>query len=154
MAGLRLGDGGPETRYWTDTWDGFPAARQRLTRTLAQAKPNNPVVLSGDYHSFWANAVKLNSADPESPTVATEFVGSSITSSGPPYEGLVSVMPYNPHVHFFESRERGYMAIDITPRQMTTRYRHISDVRDPRATIATLNSWAVESGRAGPQRLA
>ena len=36
--------------------------------------------------------------------------------------------------------------------RMTTRYRAISDVRDPKASAATLNTWVVEDGRAGAQR--
>lgn len=151
MAGLRFGDGGPETRYWTDTWDGFPAARDRLTQALATLKPNNPVVLSGDYHSFWTNDVKLDARDPASTTVATEFVGTSITSTGPSYQGLMSAMPNNPHIKFFDSRVRGYMSIDITPKVMTTRYQQISDVRDPAASLSTLNRWTVEAGRPGAE---
>ena len=134
LVGFWFGDGGPDTRYWTDTWDGFPAARDRLTQALAALKPANPVVLSGDYHSFWTNDVRLDSADPSSAVVATEFVGTSITSTGPSYDGLMSAMPNNPQVKFFDSRVRGYMAIDVTPERMTTRYRSISDVR---ASLAT-----------------
>ncbi len=32
---------------------------------------------------------------------------------------------------------------------MNTRYRAISDVRDPHAAVSTLNSWVVEDGRPG-----
>lgn len=149
MAGLRFGDGGPDTRYWTDTWDGFPGARDRLAEAITTLKPRNPVVLSGDYHSFWTNDVKRDADDPASATIATEFVGTSITSTGPSYEGLMAAMPNNPQIRFFESRVRGYMSIDIGRDRMTTRYRAISDVRDPRATVATLNTWIVEDGRAG-----
>lgn len=150
MAGLRLGGAdGSEPRYWTDTWDGFPAARDRLTGTLAAIKPQNPVVLSGDYHSFWTNDVKADSRDPGSPTLATEFVGTSITSTGPTYDGLMATMPNNPQVKFFDSRVRGYMAIDVERDRMSTRYRAISDVRDPNASISTLKSWVVESGKPG-----
>lgn len=153
MAGLRFGDGGPKTRYWTDTWDGFPAARDRLTEALATYRPANAVVLSGDYHSFWINDVKRDAADPYSETVATEFVGASITSPGPSYEGLMSVMPNNPQIRFFDSRVRGYMAIDITREQVTTRNRAVSDVRDPQASISTLNTWVVQNGRPGAVRV-
>ena len=149
LGGLRIGDGGPDTQYWTDTWDGFPAARDRLTGTIAAARPNNPVVLSGDYHSFWTNDVKRDASNPASETVATEFVGTSITSGGPPHDALMQVMPDNPQIKYFEGRRRGYMSLDITAKQMTTRFRAISDVRDPAASVATLASWAVESGRAG-----
>ena len=150
MAGLRLGGAdGSEPRYWTDTWDGFPAARDRLTGALAAIKPQNPVVLSGDYHSFWTNDVKADSRDPASPTLATEFVGTSITSTGPTYDGLMATMPNNPQIKFFDSRVRGYMAIDVERDRMSTRYRAISDVRDPNASISTLRSWVVEAGKPG-----
>ncbi|WP_114395840.1 alkaline phosphatase D family protein [Oleisolibacter albus] len=151
MAGLRFEKAGEETRYWTDTWDGFPAARDRLTQALVTLKPRNPVVLSGDYHSFWTNDVKLDSRDSASRTVATEFVGTSITSGGPPHDALMSYMPSNPHIKFFEGRLRGYISIDVTPTRMLTRYRTVSNVRDPKATVATLNSWVVEDGRPGAQ---
>lgn len=149
LAGLRIGNGRAAPQYWTDSWDGFPAARSRLTETLATIRPNNPVVLSGDYHSFWTNDVKRDASDPDSETVATEFVGTSITSGGPPHDALMQVMPFNPQVKYFEGRRRGYMSIDITPRQMMTRFRAIGDVRNPTTPVATLNSWVVESGRAG-----
>ena len=106
-------------------------------------------VLSGDYHSFWTNDVKRVSADPSSATVATEFVGTSISSSGPPYEALMANMPNNPQIKFFDSRVRGYMSIDMDRDRMNTRYRTISDVRDPGAAVSTLNSWVVENGRPG-----
>lgn len=149
MAGLRFARPGGDDTYWTDTWDGFPAARDRLTRALSQLKPRNPVVLSGDYHSFWTNDVKLDSRDPGSPTVATEFVGTSITSTGPSHEALSAVMPDNPQVKFFDSRSRGYMTLDITAAGIDARYQAISDVRDPKASVATLRRWAVENGKAG-----
>jgi alkaline phosphatase D len=150
MAGLRLGGAdGSEPRYWTDTWDGFPAARDRLTGALAAIKPQNPVVLSGDYHSFWTNDVKADSRDAASPILATEFVGTSITSTGPTYDGLMATMPNNPQIRFFDSRVRGYMAIDVERDRMSTRYRAISDVRDPNASISTLRSWVVEAGKPG-----
>lgn len=109
------------------------------------------MVLSGDYHSFWTNDVLLDSRDETSPVVATEFVGTSITSGGPPYEGLMAAMPANPHIRFFESRVRGYMAMDITPERMIARYQAISDVRNPKASVSTLNRWVVEDGRPGAQ---
>src|SRR5262249_45160824 len=46
--------------FWTDAWDGYPAARQRLLTHLYEARVNNPVVLSGDIHSFWVSDLKLN----------------------------------------------------------------------------------------------
>src|SRR2546428_13049825 len=39
---------GPGQQFWTDGWDGYPAARRRLLDYLGQRKPANPVVFGGD----------------------------------------------------------------------------------------------------------
>ncbi len=144
----RTGDG--SIAYWTDDWNGYPAARKRLLTHLRDAAIRNPVVIGGDIHSFWANDLKLDSTDPRAPVIATEFVGTSITSFGPPYDTFIQWMPDNPHVHFFESRRRGYVAVDLAPERMEVAMRVVSDVTDPKATIATLKNFVVENGRAGP----
>jgi alkaline phosphatase D len=52
-------------------------------------------------------------------------------------------------VHFFESRKRGYVSVDLTPEQMSVRFQAISDAADPNATVSTLRSFVIESGRRG-----
>jgi alkaline phosphatase D len=136
--------------YWTDDWNGYPEARKRLLTHLRDARIANPVVVGGDIHSFWANDLKLQSFDPRAPIIASEFVGTSITSFGPPYETFMRWVPENPHVHFFESRRRGYVSVDLSPERMQVAMRVVSDVTDPKATIATLKNFVVENGRAGP----
>ncbi len=109
----------------------------------------NPVVIGGDIHSFWANDLKLDFDDPRSAPVAAEFVGTSITSSGPPYEKFKSWLPDNPHIRFFESRQRGYVSVELRPSRMDVAFRTVSDVRDPAATLSTLRRYVVEDGRPG-----
>jgi alkaline phosphatase D len=64
------------------------------------------VVIGGDIHSYWTNDLKLDFETPLSPTVGTEFAGTSIPAHPPPYEVFAKVLPDNPHVKFFESRMR------------------------------------------------
>jgi alkaline phosphatase D len=71
--------------YWTDAWDGFPAARQRMLDAITTTRVANPVFIGGDIHSYWTTDLKADFANPASATVATEFVGTSITSDPPPY---------------------------------------------------------------------
>lgn len=144
----RTGDG--SIAYWTDDWNGYPEARKRLLTHLRDSRVANPVVIGGDIHSFWANDLKLDSSDPRAPVVASEFVGTSVTSLGPPYDTFVKWLPDNPHVHFFESRRRGYVSVELVPERMSVGMRVVSDVTDPKATIATLKRFVVENGRAGP----
>ena len=113
MAQLRRNQDGIDA-FWTDDWNGYPANRARLLQHIHNRKISNPVVISGDIHSFFANDLKLDFDDQASPVVATEFVGSSISSYGPPYDPIAKVLPDNPHVHFFDSRRRGYVVVDLT----------------------------------------
>ncbi len=148
MAQLREKQDGVDA-FWTDDWDGYPANRARLLQHIHDSKVANPVVASGDIHSFFANDLKLDFDDTKSPIMATEFVGTSISSYGPPYDPIKQALPDNPHVHFFESRRRGYVVVDLQRDKMEVRMRAVSDAHDPQATIETLKSYVVESGRPG-----
>ena len=139
--------------FWTDDWNGYPANRSRLLQHIHDSKISNPVVISGDIHSFFANDLKLDFDDASSPVVATEFVGSSISSYGPPYDPIAKVLPDNPDVHFFvhffDSRRRGYVVVDLTADAMQVQMRVVSDAHDPKAAISTFKTFAVEGGRPG-----
>ncbi|HVJ42727.1 MAG TPA: alkaline phosphatase D family protein [Dongiaceae bacterium] len=132
--------------YATDRWDGYPANRQRLLQHIHAARPANPIVISGDIHSFWANDLHLNPMDVASPVVAHEFVGTSITSHGPDYASLMHNMRDNPHIRFCDSRQRGYMLLEVGQQHIAAHFRTVSDVTDPNATLATLRSFALENG--------
>jgi alkaline phosphatase D len=116
---------------------------------IAQTRVSNPVVVGGDIHAFFANDLRVDFDDPKSPVVATEFVGTSVSASGPSYDTFAAFLPDNPHVQFFESRKRGYVSVDVDAGQMTTRLRAISDVTDPKASVSTLKTFAVENGKPG-----
>jgi alkaline phosphatase D len=150
MAQLREKSPTGTVGFWTDAWDGYPASRRRLIQRIADTRVSNPVVIGGDIHSFFANDLRVDFDDPKSPIVASEFVGTSIASPGPPYELIASTLSENPHVHFFESRRRGYVSVDLDANRMTTKMRVVSDVTDPKATISTLKTFVVENGKPGP----
>ena len=66
----------------TDHWSGYQVERRRFLQFLADRRPNNPVVLTGDIHNHWVNDLRVDFDDPKSPTIGTEFVGTSISSGG------------------------------------------------------------------------
>jgi alkaline phosphatase D len=138
-----------EIGYWTDDWNGYPAARARLLQHVDQSKVSNPIVITGDIHSFWANDLKRDFDDPASPTLATEFVGTSITSHGPSYELFSKYLPDNPHVRFFDSRPHGYVSVTLERERMNVRFQAVSDARDKNASVSTLRSFVVENGKPG-----
>jgi alkaline phosphatase D len=133
----------------TDGWDGYQATRSRMLTALAQSGARNPVFFGGDIHSFWATDLKADYADPGSKTVGTEFVGTSITSDSPPASLFDGVQARNPHVRFVDGKAHGYIAVEVTPQQMSTRFQALTDRRDPKTGVRTLQAFTVEDGRPG-----
>ena len=144
---------GAGRRAWTDGWDGYPAARKRLLDFLVERKIANPVVLGGDVHQFNVADLKRDFDDPASPTVASEFVGTSITSQGWPQDRLERFLPDNPHMKLMESRFRGYVRVDLTAAEARFDLRAMESVREREAGCRTHATFIVEDGRAGPVRV-
>jgi len=143
---------GPGRRAWTDGWDGYPAARQRLLDFVSVKRVANPVVLSGDVHSFNVSQLKLDFDDASSPVVATELVTTSITSQAWAQERLNQVLPDNPHILLADSRFRGYSRADVTAKRLQVDLRAVESVQRRDAPCSTLASFVVEERRPGPLR--
>jgi alkaline phosphatase D len=143
---------GPGRRAWTDGWDGYPAARQRLFDSILSTKVRNPVVIGGDVHSFNVNQLKADFDQPESAIVAAEFVGTSITSQAWAQERLNQYLPDNPHMLLVDSRYRGYVRVEVTPGRWSADLRAMETVQKRDAACNTLASFVVENGKPGPQR--
>ena len=65
-----------------DQWPGDELERRRLLKYFHERKIANPVVLTGDIHSNWANNLIADFDGLDGRTVATEFVGTLISSGG------------------------------------------------------------------------
>jgi alkaline phosphatase D len=138
--------------YWQDAWDGYPRARQRLFDAIVQTKLKNPVFFTGDWHSTFVNDLLLDFKKRGSAPIATELVTPAITTGGDdtpygPYYG--PMIPYNPHIKYFEGDKRGYFMATIEPKRMQLDLRFMHSVEDPEATGYLERSWVVEDGRAG-----
>jgi alkaline phosphatase D len=146
---------GPITAWSMDQWAGYDAARKRLLEFVRDRKVSNPVVLTGDIHTNWVNDLKVDFDDAESPTVATEFVGTSISSGGNGSQtrrDTEGVLADNPFVKFYNA-ERGYVSCEITPDRWTSHYQVFEDIQQPGAPQITRASFVVENGRPGAERV-
>ena len=139
---------GPGQRLWNDGWDGYSAARTRLTDSLQKNAVANPVVLGGDVHENWVGHVKADYSDPRSVAVGVEFCGTSITSRSGGNAKTAERLAENPHFGFADAERKGYGVVDFTPRQITTTLRVVDDVRQPVTRVETLASFRVQAGRA------
>lgn len=140
---------GAEREFWTDGWDGYPRARERLLRELATGAARNPVVIGGDVHMAVVADLKVDFDDPSSPVVATEFCGTSISSQGPSRKRVETLIARNPHMKLVNGARRGYTVLDIDASRCTATLRALHDVRDPDSRIFDLAQYAVEDGRPG-----
>ena len=136
--------------YWTDGWDGYAPARNRLLGALAQRQVPGVVVLGGDVHSNYVADLKADFDDAKSPVVASEFCGTSITSLALPQSRIDAARGFNPHVRYARGDQRGYMrfALDTKELQMQVR---VVDALDPVSGVTTAARFVVEAQRPGAE---
>ncbi|WP_026820404.1 alkaline phosphatase D family protein [Arthrobacter castelli] len=142
---------GPEERLARDTWDGYAAARQRLFNGVRDRDVDNFVILTGDAHRSVAANMKINFDDLSSPTIGTEFLGTSLSSGGDgaPMDELGKIwLQENPHMKFHNA-QRGYVRCHVTPTTWRTDYRVVPYVTRTGAPIQTAASVYVEAGAPG-----
>ncbi|MCE1191233.1 MAG: alkaline phosphatase D family protein [Acidovorax sp.] len=136
----------------TDSWDGYPAARQRLLQAVSGHAPRNTVLLGGDIHQNYVCRVHADPGRSESPVVASEFCGTSISSrSSTTQDKVDAVARHNPHVLLARCDLRGYGLAEITPTRWTTTLRVVDDPLRADSGARTLARFVVEDGRPGPQ---
>jgi len=142
-------------RFWNDGWDGYPAARMRLLDGLAKHDVSNPLVISGDVHTFYAADIKrdfFRTTSADNPVLATEFCGTSVTSNSRPQSRTEKYVADNPHIKYGRSDRRGYVTIDIKASGTSVRFQALDDVRLAASGVSTVASFAVENGRPGAIR--
>jgi alkaline phosphatase D len=136
---------------YAHSWDGFPANRARIVRALQAHGVANPVVVSGDVHSSWVKDVLADPGEPRSRAIASEFVGTSISSTWPePLDApFRDNLGRNPQVRYYESRKRGYLLSTLTPARWTVDLMSVTTATEPGGSVARDKRFVVEAGRPG-----
>ncbi len=137
---MTIAEGSVESpRHYSDAWAGYPPARERLLASLVRNKTANPVVLTGDIHSFWVNEVSNAAGRP----VAVELVASSIATNT--YDKS-AVLPLNPGAMFHDGLHNGYVRCELDRQTLRTEIVAIDNREDPRSPRSTTASFEVKSG--------
>ena len=138
LAGVDAGQGS-RSRFYLDTWDGYPDAQRRVIESLAAA--TNPVVLTGDYHAGMVLDVHETPFEPDTPVVAPEFMAPAISSV------LFDddVASRTPHLRE-QLNANGYLAVVVTPDRLTADFLAVDDVADPRSPVRSASTWRVDPG--------
>ncbi|WP_230137477.1 alkaline phosphatase D family protein, partial [Peribacillus frigoritolerans] len=143
-------------KFSMDSWDGYPAARDRLIDVIKSNNLENLVVLTGDVHASWAANLKADFDDPNSKIFGVEFVGTSITSGGNGADKRADtdkILSQNPHIKFFNDY-RGYVRCKVTPEQWKADYRVVPFVTEPGADISTRASFVFDKDQTGLRKVA
>jgi len=145
---------GPGEAYAMDQWAGYDGARRRFVGNLLDSKVSNPIVITGDIHSNWVGDLKLDYREQRSPVVATELIGTSISSGGDGRDSDPAVeayLPENPQIKLYNS-QRGYVRCEVTPKSLVADFRVVRKVSVPESSVSTRATFITESGRPGAVR--
>jgi alkaline phosphatase D len=141
--------------YSMDVWGAYDTARRRMIASLQNTGARNPVVITGDIHTNWVCDLKMDYKAEKSPVVATELVGTSISSGGDGSDSLPNIeaqLAKNPHVKFFNN-QRGYVRCTMTSQSLTADFRVVEKVSVPDSPVSTRASFVIEDGRPESHRL-
>ena len=123
----QIAPGGVATPFgrsvYSDSWDGYPAARARLLRAIAAHPQGDVVCLGGDLHRHAVARLRADALDADAPVVASEFVCSSLTSRGVSAASNALVRASNPDLLHARGDERGYMLLELTPERLACELR-------------------------------
>jgi alkaline phosphatase D len=145
---------GDRRLYAMDQWPGYLDARRRLLEAMHERRVANPVVLTGDIHSNWVNDLRADDRRPELPVLATEFVGTGISSTP---NGITNpakrdqLLAENPSL-VWHGGGNGYASCLATRDRLETTYVLVEDVTRPDSAVNPSTTFVVESGRPGAVR--
>jgi alkaline phosphatase D len=145
----------PGDMFELDSWDGYPANRNRLLKTFKELNIRSPVVLTGDTHSNWAAELKADFDEPDSAILGTELVGTSISSGGDGSDrrkDTGEILEENPHLKFFDDH-RGYVLCTVTPDHLRADFRVVPYVSRPGAPVHTRAAFQIEADQPGLRQI-
>jgi alkaline phosphatase D len=159
-------DEGPGIAINKDSWDGYADERREILSHVRDRRVEDIAILTGDIHTFFAGEVGVDGRGPES--VATEFVGGSITSLGipesisgttggavPPEQSVLvtgNVRLVNPHIKYSEQTSRGYGLLEASGGDLRVTFKGV-EAREHSTAARTIGRFRVERGEARLQVL-
>jgi alkaline phosphatase D len=133
---------GSRRSTFSDQWDGYVGNRNRVLTSLRYPAVRNPVVLSGDVHSFWVNDLNDSDGTP----VGSEIVTSALGAASPPIGRFGDVARNNPHVRFHDVQHAGWVRIDVDHQLLRADMRVISDRTVASSEVRTAERFVSEAG--------
>lgn len=134
------------SRVSMDSWDGYPASRERVLTGAEAAGIRNLMVLTGDVHVHYGFDIKRDFENPDSKTMGTEIVATSISSGGNGSEkpsNWATYLAANPHLKFYNG-QRGYATVALGRESARIDYKTVPSVTTQDAPLTTYASFVTE----------
>ena len=136
----------------TDSWEGYPAARNRAYQEfVGDGGDGNVVVLAGDTHNAWASSLHHQSTNE---SVGVEFATSSITSAGmekyidgPPQLAADMFVAASPDLKWMDASHRGFMLITLTKTQVRSDWLFVDTITNHDFNVRLAHTETVQVGQ-------
>ncbi len=125
-----------------DSWDGYPAEKNRIKSHIINNRIRDVIFLTGDTHASWAMEVATdvpNTYDPETSrgAFAVELGTPSISaangnerkSTDEVKKSEEALMRANPHVKYTNNRDHGYLLLTLTTTTAKSEWFYVESLR-------------------------
>ena len=136
--------------FYTDTWDGYPWARERFYQLCRTAGARDLLVLTGDSHSFWLNqlssddgsrmGIELGTAGVTSPGdfVESGFDAATAARLDDAFSRQLDEVVWTDNLH------QGYVRVSLQANVADAAYIAVRTLDHPDATTRTIRSVRIE----------
>jgi len=136
-----------ELPLYTDSWDGYPAARERFYAALSDRNVDDILVVTGDAHEFFACDLTTEAGTPKGVEICTSSVSSEtrgdvLGDSASEYALLVN--KENPDVKYYNPMNQGYVDLTLTPNKAHVRMIGVDTVKKPQYTAFRAADFTIE----------
>lgn len=138
----------------TDQWDGYPAERKRVMDFIMNNNIPNPIILTGDIHTAWANDIPYQNYNGTTGagSMGVEFVATSVTSPGADFistlagAGIPLIKSQNSHMKFIDLTRRGYLILDLNHQRAQGDFYFVNRVDQVSNQETFAEGWYCEDG--------
>ncbi len=135
---------------YTDSWDGYPWAREQFYERLTQANINDILVVTGDAHEFWLNdlttqqgtkmGIELGTSSVSSPTLEAYF--------GEATKDYALLMTQsNQDVRYYNAMRRGYIHLTLGRDEARAQMIQVDQVDSPHYTASRAARFDIKKSR-------
>lgn len=135
--------------YFSDGWDGYPAARKKVLDAIQRHALANPIVVGGDVHAHYVSNVRADPADERSAVLASDFCSTSLSAQGNSQVIIDQRRALNPDILLSRSDTRGFQVHEVNARQLKCTLHHTLDEKVPDGKTIPLAVFQVDAGKPG-----